>query len=138
MSTTNDLTQAAKNDFLDRNRDLLALTKNGPNDVFKRISASLALNTDAQANVMFYANPEVLELKGYPGEVARADFEREMYREICVAFLRIQRNLVVEFAARLTPEAQAQLEAIEVVAGVRKAPETDRTASSSEVGEGAA
>ena len=119
MSTINDLTQAAKNDFLDRNRDLLALTTNGPNDVFKRISASLALNTDAQENVMFYANPEVLEQKGFAGQVARDDFKREMYRAICVAFLKIQHNLVVTFAAKLTPEALAQLEDIEISAGER-------------------
>jgi hypothetical protein len=44
MSTANDLTQAAKQDFLDRNRDLLALTKEGPNGVFKRVAAALALD----------------------------------------------------------------------------------------------
>jgi hypothetical protein len=123
MSTANDLTQAAKDEFLNKNRNLLALTQNGPNDVFKRISASLALNTDAQANVMFYANPEILAQKGYAGEVARDSFKREMYREICAAFIRIQRNHVVTFAAKLTPEALAELEAIEVVVGVRQAPE---------------
>lgn len=119
MNITSELTQAAKDEFLDRNRDLLALTTNGPNDVFKRISASLALNTDAQDNVMFYANPEVLGQKGFAGKVARDDFKREMYRAICVAFLKIQQNLVVTFAAKLTPEALTQLEDIEILAGQR-------------------
>jgi hypothetical protein len=120
MSTPNDLTQAAKNDFLDRNRDLLALTKNGPNDVFKRISASLALDSKLQDDVMMFA--DLVDQRGYAGQVARDDFKREMYRAICVAFLKIQHNLVMTWAAKLTPEALAQLEAIEVVAGVREAP----------------
>ena len=37
--------------------------------------------------------------------------------------MKIQNNLVVTFTAKLTAEAVAQLEAIEVVAGVRQAPE---------------
>ena len=120
MSTANDLTQAAKEEFLDRNRNLLALTKNGANDVFRRISAALALDSEAQTDVLLYA--DAIDQKGYAGSVARDDFKRTMYRAICVAFLRIQQNLVVTFAAKLTPEALAELEAIEVTAGVREAP----------------
>jgi hypothetical protein len=115
MSTANDITQAAKEEFLDRNRDLLALTKNGANDVFRRISAALALDSEAQNAVMFYA--DVLDQPGFAGQVGRADFQRSMYQAICKAFLRIQQNLVVTFAAKLTPEALTQLEDIEVSAG---------------------
>jgi hypothetical protein len=121
MSTTNDLTQNAKELFLDRNRDLLALTTNGPNDVFRRISAALALDSAAQDDVMLYA--DLVDQKGYAGQVARQDFSEAMYKAICQSFVRIQRNLVVTFASRLTPEALAQLEVIEVAAGVRQAPE---------------
>jgi hypothetical protein len=120
MSTTNDLTQAAKNDFLDRNRNLLALTTNGPNDVFRRISAALALDSDAQTDVMLFA--DAVDQKGYAGQVARKDFQEAMYVVICKSFLRIQQNLVVTFASKLTPEALTELEAIEVSAGVREAP----------------
>jgi hypothetical protein len=120
MSTTNDLTQAAKNDFLHRNRNLLALTKNGANDVFRRISAALALDSDAQTDVMLYA--DAVDQKSYAGQVARKDFQEAVYVAICKSFLRIQQNLVVTFAAKLTPEALAELEAIEVSAGVRQAP----------------
>lgn len=117
MSTTNDLTQAAKNDFLDRNRDLLALTTNGPDDVFRRISAALVLDSEAQEDVMMYAG--LVDQKGYAGQVAREDFSREIYKAISKSFLKIQRNLVVTFAAKLTPEALAQLEDIEITAGQR-------------------
>ncbi|MCU1240577.1 MAG: hypothetical protein JWO71_1303 [Candidatus Acidoferrum typicum] len=117
MSTTNDLTQQAKNDFLDRNRDLLALTTNGPNDVFKRISAALALDSEAQDDVMMYA--PLVDQPNYAGQVAREDFSREIYKAICKSFLEIQRNLVVTFAAKLTPEALEQLEDIEISAGAR-------------------
>lgn len=120
MSTTNDLTQAAKNDFLDRNRNLLALTTNGANDVFRRISAALALDSDAQTDVMLYA--DAVDQRGYAGQVARKDFQEAIYVAICKSFIRIQNNLVVTFAAKLTPEALAELEAIEVTAGVREAP----------------
>ena len=117
MSTTNDLTQQAKNDFLDRNRDLLALTTNGPNDVFKRISAALALDSQAQDDVMMFA--PLVDQANYAGQVAREDFSREIYKAICKSFLEIQRNLVVAFAAKLTPEALEQLEDIEIGAGQR-------------------
>lgn len=120
MSTTNDLTQAAKEKFLDSNRNLLALTTNGANDVFRRISAALALDSEAQTDVMLYA--DAVDQKGYAGQVARQDFSEAMYRVICKSFLRIQNNLVVTFSCKLTNDALAELEAIEVVAGVREAP----------------
>jgi hypothetical protein len=123
MSTTNDLTQQAKERFLDVNRDLLALTKNGPIDIFRRISASLALNTQAQDDVMSVVSASdgtnLLDQKGFAGQCAREDFSREMYLAICRSFLRIQRNCVIEFVAKLTPEALEQLEDIEIVAGQR-------------------
>jgi hypothetical protein len=120
MSTVNNLTQAAKEEFLDRNRNLLALTKNGANDVFRRISAALALDSDAQTDVMLFA--DVVDQPGFAGQVARKDFQEAMYVAICKSFIRVQQNLVVTFAAKLTPEALAELEAIEVAAGVREAP----------------
>jgi hypothetical protein len=117
MSTANDLTQAAKQDFMDRNRDLLALTKNGPNDVFRRIAASLALDSQAQDDCLLYI--DLIDQKGYAGQVARNDLQRELYRAICKAFLKIQHNYVVEFVSKLTPEAESQLEDIEIEAGQR-------------------
>lgn len=122
-STPNDLTQAAKEKFLDVNRDLLALTKNGANDIFRRISAALVLDSEAQSAVMGCISASdgtnLLDQKGFAGQVAREDFSKEMYRVICQSFLRIQRNLVVTFAAKLTPESLEQLEDIEICAGVR-------------------
>jgi hypothetical protein len=121
MSTTNDLTQQAKNEFLDLNRNMLAYTENGANDVFKRITAALILDQELQDDVMMYAG--LVDQKGYAGQVARDDFKREIYKAICKSFLRIQRNGVITFVAKLSAEALAELEAIEVAAGVRQAPE---------------
>jgi hypothetical protein len=118
MSTTNNLTQAAKERFLDVNRDLLALTTNGSNDVFRRISAALALDTDAQTDVMLYA--DLVDQKGHAGQIARQDFSEAMYKAICQSFVRIQKNLVVTWATKLTPEAEIQLEDIEIYAGERE------------------
>jgi hypothetical protein len=120
MSTPNDLTQAAKEKFLDLNRNLLAFTTNGPNDVFRRISAALALDPEAQNDVMMFA--PLVDQKGFAGKIARDDFSREIYKAICKCFLRIQNNLVVTFVSKLSGEALAELEAIEVAAGVREAP----------------
>lgn len=120
MSITSELTQAAKNDFLDRNKNMLAYTN--ANDVFRRISAALALDPEAQDDVMMYA--DLVDQKGIAGEIARKDFHREIYKAICKSFLRIQRNGVVPFiVAKLSGEALAELEAIEVCAGVRQASE---------------
>src|SRR5260221_681226 len=121
MSTTNDLTQQAKNEFLDLNRNMLAYTENGANDVFRRITAALILDQEAQDDVMMYAG--LVDQKGYAGQVARDDFKREIYAAICKSFIRIQRNGVITFVAKLSGESLAELEAIEVTAGVRQAPE---------------
>jgi hypothetical protein len=120
MSTTNDLTQQEKNKFLDLSRNMLAYTENGPNDVFKRITAALILDQEAQDDVMMFA--PLVDQKGYAGQVAREDFSREIYKAICKCFLRVQRNGVITFVAKLSGEALAELEAIEVAAGVREAP----------------
>jgi hypothetical protein len=119
MSTITNLVEEVRQDFLKRNRDLLALTKAGPEDLMRRVVASLALNSEAQAEVMFWARPELLDQKGYAGSVAREDFKKEMYLAVCKSFLKVQNNLVIEFVARLTPEAAEQLEDIEIAAGQR-------------------
>jgi hypothetical protein len=121
MSTTNDLTQQEKNKFLDLNRNMLAYTENGANDVFRRITAALILDQEAQDDVMMFA--PLVDQVGFAGKVARDDFSREIYKAICKSFLRIQRNGVITFVAKLSGEALAELEAIEVAAGVRQAPE---------------
>jgi hypothetical protein len=128
MSTTNDLTQKEKNRFLDLNRNMLAYTENGANDIFKRLTAALILDQAAQEDVMGCVSSSdginLLDQKGFAGQSARESFSREIYKAICKSFLRIQRNGVVTFVAKLAEgsEALAELEAIEVAAGVREAP----------------
>jgi hypothetical protein len=117
-STANDLTAVAKNIFLDSCRDLLALTKDGPNDVFKRIAASLALDPEAQSDCLMYAT--ILDQKNeYARNQARDDFRNSMFAAICKSYLRIQRNGVVQYISKLTPEAAEQLEMIETITGER-------------------
>jgi hypothetical protein len=100
---------------------LLALTKEGPKGVMKRIEASLALADETiKGDVMLYI--DVIDQAGYAGQVARGDFKKAMYCALCKAFLKAQRNFVVEFVSKLTPEALAELEGIEVSAGERKPP----------------
>jgi hypothetical protein len=117
MSTVTKLVEEVRIEFLSSSRDLLALTKNGVNDAMRRVAAAMSLDTQAQENVLLYA--DAVDQSGFAGEVARADFKREMYRATCVAFLRVQRNCVIEFVSRLTPEALTQLEDIEIAAGQR-------------------
>jgi hypothetical protein len=100
---------------------MLAYTENGANDIFKRITAALILDQELQNDVMMFA--DLVDQKGYAGQVARDDFKREIYKAICKSFLRIQRNGVVTFIAKLSGESLAELEALEVAAGVRQAPE---------------
>jgi len=90
------------------------------NDVFKRITAALILDQEAQDDVMMYAG--LVDQKGFAGKIARDDFSREIYKAICKCFIRVQRNGVITFVARLSGESLAELEAIEVCAGVRPAP----------------
>jgi hypothetical protein len=98
----------------------LAYSENGPNDVFKRITAALILDQEAQEDVMMFA--PLVDQVGFAGKIARDDFSREIYKAICKCFLRVQRNGVITFVARISGEALAELEAIEVAAGVREAP----------------
>jgi hypothetical protein len=117
-NTASELTQRAKEMFMQETRDLLAFTRGGANDVFKRVAASLALNTEAQSDCLLYA--DILDQKaGYARDQARDDFRNAMLKAICQSFLRILRNGAIEFVGKLTLEAQEQLELIEVLAGER-------------------
>lgn len=80
----------------------------------------MQLNPEYTQEVMLHADETYLNQKGLAGEFAREEFSRSIYRSICLGFLKIQRNYMVRFATRLTPEAQAQLEEIEVAAGERQ------------------
>jgi DNA-dependent RNA polymerase auxiliary subunit epsilon len=117
MSKANEAVQDVRSEFLREHRDLLAFTKEGADGVMRRVTAALALDTQAKEDVQFYSS--ALDQSGYAGEVALADFKRELHRSIARAFLECQRNFVIEFVARLTDEAREQLENIEIAAGER-------------------
>jgi hypothetical protein len=116
--TANILTAKAKEVFLDGFRDLLALTKDGPNGVFRRIAASLALDPQAQEDCLISVHI-IDQPNEYARGVARDDFRNAMFVAICKSFLRVLRNGAIEFVSKLTPEAQEQLENIEIIAGER-------------------
>jgi hypothetical protein len=121
MSTTaNDLVQEVREEFLRKNADLLALTRDGVNVVMKRVSASMALDEESRDELMAQADEPFLNQKGYAGRVARDGFKAAMYSQICKHFCAVQHRLKIEFVSKLTVEALAQLEAIEVSAGVRQ------------------
>jgi hypothetical protein len=114
------LTHEAARDFLERNKNLLALTREGAKGVMRRVEASLALlDAESKGDVLLYL--DVVDQKGYAGQIARKDFRDAMYAAIAKSFLKAQRNLVIEFISKLTPEALAELESIEVTAGERQA-----------------
>jgi hypothetical protein len=117
MSTIQDLVQQVRQDFLMSKRDLLALTKSGPEDVMRRLTAGLQLDAQAQDDVSMFV--PLVDQKGFAGQVAREDFKRELGKAISRSFLRILRNGAIEFVAKLTDEAEAQYEDIEIAAGQR-------------------
>jgi hypothetical protein len=115
------LTQEAKERFLSTNRDLIALIKNANQEqLFTKIAAAMQLNPQFTEEVMLHADVLYLNQKGHAGKIAREEFSRAIYASMCRSFLKVQRNCAFEFACRLTPEALAQLEAIEVAAGERQ------------------
>jgi hypothetical protein len=116
-NTANELTQKAKDLFMQETKDLLAFTRAGSNDCFRRVAALLALDSEAQSDCLLYA--DILNQKGHAGEQARDDFRNEMFVAISKAFLKILRNGAIEFVGKLTPEAQEQLENVEIWAGER-------------------
>jgi hypothetical protein len=67
------LSDEGANQFLDRNRNLLALTK-------ERISAALTLDRKLQEEVEFYF--DVVTQKGPPGRIAREDCLKAIYQQI--------------------------------------------------------
>jgi hypothetical protein len=117
MSKVTEAVQEVRNEFLQQHRNLLAFAKEGADGVMRRVSAAAALDSQAKEDVLMYA--PLVDQSGYAGEVALADFKRELHRSVARAFLECQRNLVIEFVAKLSGEALAELEDIEICAGVR-------------------
>jgi len=117
-NTALELTQKAREIFMDSNRDLLALVRSGADDVFRRIAASLALDAQAQSDCLLYA--DILDQPSKNArEQAQDDFRNSMTIAICRSYLRIARNGVISYVSKLTPEAREQLENIEILAGER-------------------
>jgi hypothetical protein len=121
MVTPHELTQQSMQRFLSENRDLIALIKNlSTDELFQKIAAAMQLNPEYTQEVMLHADEAYLNQKNIAGRFAREAFARAIYKAVCQSFLKIQRNYVVLFATKLTPEALAQLQEIEVAAGERQ------------------
>jgi hypothetical protein len=118
MSTTTELVDQVRTEFLQRNANLLALTRNGANDVMRRVTAALALDADARDNVTFYSDDEYLNQPVVIARnEARASFKAELYRQTCRAFLRVQDRSMIEYVSKRTPEALEELKQIQIAAG---------------------
>jgi hypothetical protein len=117
MSKVTEAVQEVRIEFLQQHRNLLAFAKEGADGVMRRVSSAAALDSQAKEDVLMYA--PLVDQSGYAGEVALADFKRELHRSVARAFLECQRNLVIEFVAKISGEALAELEDIEIAAGQR-------------------
>lgn len=132
----NDLAEATIQRFLSDNRDLIALIKNlSVAELRERLSAAMELNPEYTEDILLYSDPECLSQTGYAGRVARESFERAMYAGIAKSWLHVHRRGILRFAIKpLTPEAVANIEAIEVAAGERQpAPPPPPPKSSAEL-----
>lgn len=92
--------------FFKTNADLLALTEGGPNAVLSQMKADLRLERSFQEDLEAIGKPadeEGISLNDQGP--TRVMFQHEVYRHLCLSFLRLQVNCVV----KLTPEAEEQL-----------------------------
>jgi len=117
-NTAADLANDQKKAFLTNNKNLVALLDASGSELFDLISAELALSQDAEDEVSFCG--EGLDQKNlFARRVAREDFSREMYKQMCLAFLQLRQRGAVQFSLALTDEAQEELFQLEVDAGCR-------------------
>jgi hypothetical protein len=115
------LAEEAAQKFLSDIKDIVALMKNlTVSELRGRLAAAMELNPTYTEEIMVHADGAYLDQKGYAGRVAREAFSQAMYRGICQSFLHIARRGVIQYAARFTPEAEAQMIAIEIGAGERE------------------
>lgn len=117
--TASDLAFGAKKTFLRENANLIACLDVSAEDLFKKISAELALDDSAEEAVEFYA--EGIDQKNqFARDTARADFASSMNQQFCLSFLKLRTRGAIQFSIELTPEAEAELYELEVASGCRR------------------
>ena len=77
---TRQLTAEAVDLFKDRNRNVLALTKQGPDEIIRRMSAAITLDKELQSEPDFYL--DVITQTGPAGRISRDDFRRVIYEAL--------------------------------------------------------
>ncbi len=117
--TASDLAFGAKKTFLRENANLIACLDVSAEDLFKKISAELALDDSAEEAVEFYA--EGIDQKNqFARDTARADFASSMNQQFCLSFLKLRTRGAIQFSIELTPEAESELYELEVASGCRR------------------
>lgn len=121
--------EKAAQQFLAKNRDLLACVRGGPREVMQRIEAELMVDEEAPAAVDEVYN----ELTSYSDEsepalhhsnlvvrdAARGMLGLEFFKQVCLSYLRLRQRGAISYAIALTPEAADQEYQLEVDAGCR-------------------
>lgn len=124
------LMHAAKNEFLNKNRDLVACVRGGAAEIFERISAEMMLDDEAEEAIGALHLTLSTEEGDAAGDAltssnrlvrsyARGTMRHGFYKQICLSFLRLRARGVISYVIALTPEAAAQEFQVEVDAGCR-------------------
>ena len=117
-ATAANLANDQKKAFLSNNRNLIALLDVSGAELFDLISAELALSSDAEEEVAFFGDG-LDQQNAFARKTAREDFSREIYSQMCLAFLQLRQRGAVQFSLALTDEAQEELFQLEVDSGCR-------------------
>ena len=113
-SKARELTIQVVNEFLSKNRNLLALTKEGAHRVMQRVEAAMALMPESERSTA------MLTVEHVDGKIGAGIFKTEIYNLMAKAFVRAQRNYAIIFATKITPEALQELEELERLSGFRE------------------
>lgn len=132
--------QKAKQQFLSKNRDLVACVRGGAAEIFERISAEMMLDdeaedainathielsTDEAGDALTSDNPLVRDF-------ARSSLQHAFLKQISLSYLRLMARGALSYAIAKTQEAEEQEYQLGVDAGCRRPqaivapePETD-------------
>lgn len=124
------MVQAAQ-DFLNRNRDLVACVRGGAREIVECIEAEMTVGEDVEA-AEITVNNLYSELSDEDSDeagsaltssndlvriYARGTMQHEFYKQLCLSFLRLTASGTLTYAIALTPEAEEQKYQIGVDAG---------------------
>ena len=118
--TISDLSHKQKREFLGNNRNLIACLDISGEDLFRKISADLALDESAEEAAMFFAEG-CDQTHKFARDCAREEFSKAMYQQFCLSFLKLRTRGAVQYSIALPPEAQEELYELEVSSEIGRA-----------------